>query len=83
MTNKPIVVGIVSLLAAFLVWGYQALGKLMEKEEAAAALYLSDLFNTQTLESSAYFAFLATTPLYLLLAGVGILFRIIGAILQK
>jgi hypothetical protein len=82
MTNKPIVIGIISLLSAFLIWGYQALGKLMEKE-GAATFYLSDFFNTQSLESSAYFAFLATTPLYLLLVGTGVFFLIIGAIIQK
>ncbi len=83
MTNKPIVVGLISLLAAFLIWGYQALGTLMEKQEASEALFLSDLFDTHFLEGSAYFAFLATTPLYLLLVGVGVLFLIIGAVVQK
>jgi hypothetical protein len=83
MTNKPILVGLLSLLAAFLVWGYQALGTIMEKEEASQTLYLSHLVDTGSLESSAYLAFLATTPLYLLLAGLGVLFLIIGAIIQK
>lgn len=83
MTNKPILVGLFSLLAAFLIWGYQALGKLMEKEAASQTLYLSHLMDTTSLENSAYFAFLATTPLYLLLAGLGVLFLIIGAVIQK
>ncbi len=83
MTNKPILLGLLSLLAAFLIWGYQALGTLMEKEGAGATLYLSNFVDTHALESSPYLAFLATTPLYLLLVGLGVLFLIIGAIVQK
>ena len=83
MANKPIIIGLIGLVAAFLVWGYQALGKLMEKEGAEASFYLSDFMNTGFLESSAYFSFLTTTPLYLLFVGLGVIFLIIGAIVQK
>jgi len=83
MTNKPIVIGLFSIVAALLLLGNQGLALLMEKDDWAISLLLSDIMDTQWIESISYISFLATTPLYMLLGGLGILLIIIGSFLQK
>ncbi len=83
MTNKPIVIGVLSIIVALLMLGNQALSLLMEKDDWATPLFLSDLMDTQWMESIGYISLLATTPLYMLLGGLGILLIILGAFLQK
>ncbi len=83
MTNKPIVIGVLSIIVALLMLGNQALSLLMEKDDWATPLFLSDLMDTQWMESIGYVSLLATTPLYMLLGGLGILLIILGAFLQK
>ena len=83
MTNKPIVIGLLSIVVALLLLGNQGLALLMEKDDWAISLLLSDIMDTQWIESISYISFLATTPLYMLLGGLGILLIIIGAFLQK
>jgi hypothetical protein len=83
MTNKPIVIGVLSIIVALLMLGNQALSLLMEKDDWATPLFLSDLMDTQWMESIGYISLLVTTPLYMLLGGLGILLIIIGAFLQK
>ncbi len=83
MTNKPIFIGVCSIVAALLLLGNQALALLMEKGDWANSLLLSDIMDTQWIEGIAYIRFLATTPLYMLLGGLGIFLIIIGAFLQK
>ena len=83
MANKPIFIGLCSIVVALLLLGNQALALLMEKDDWAISLLLSDIMDTQRIEGIAYISFLATTPLYMLLGGLGILLIIIGAFLQK
>jgi hypothetical protein len=83
MTNKPIVIGVLSIIVALLMLGNQALSLLMEKDDWDTPLFLSDLMDTQWMESIGYVSLLATTPLYMLLGGLGILLIILGAFLQK
>lgn len=83
MTNKPIVIGVLSIIVALLMLGNQALSLLMEKDDWATPLFLSDLMDTQWMESIGYISLLATTPLYMLLGGLGIFLIILGAFLQQ
>ncbi|MBC8246452.1 MAG: hypothetical protein H8E81_02590 [Deltaproteobacteria bacterium] len=83
MANKPIVIGLIGIAVALLLLGNQALALLMEKDTWAISFYLSDFMDTQWLEGISYAGFLATTPLYMLIGGLGILLVIIGAFIQK
>ncbi len=83
MTNKTIVIGLVAITAALLLLGNQALAKLMEKEAWAMPMYLSDFMDTQWLEGISHAGFLITTPIYMLIGGLGILLVIIGSLIQK
>ncbi|MFH1102674.1 MAG: hypothetical protein V1714_02770 [Pseudomonadota bacterium] len=83
MINKRTIFGFICVLAALLILGNQALANLMEKKEASETLYLYDLMNTHLIEGISYLNFLITTPLYILVGALGLLFIIFGAIRQK
>lgn len=83
MINKRTIFGFACVLAALLILGNRALAVLMEKKEASGTLYLSDLMNTHFIEGISYLNFLITTPLYILVGALGLLFIIFGAIRQK
>jgi hypothetical protein len=81
MFNKRTIFGLACIAVALLILGNQALMKLMEKK--TQTLFLPDIINTDLIQDISFLEFLVTTPLHLLVGGLGIFFVIFGVFRQK